>query len=89
MDLEIDGVPQLDDEWTCDRDAPAVGERQRREEERRSGKVKFREAASDRPDPVPIDLSRPFVGDGYPADLPPRPVKPELGPAIRTPSEAI
>ena len=38
MDLEIDGVPQLDAEWTQDRDAPVFGERHGQEEEKPSGK---------------------------------------------------
>ena len=89
MDLEIDGAPELDEEWTVDCDAPAAGGRHSREEERR--RRSSRNARGDspiRPQP-PSELLEPPVEDDYPANLPTTPRRPDPRPEIRTPSEAI
>jgi hypothetical protein len=89
MDLEIDGVhPELQPEWTVDRDNPTDGRRGREEGE---GRVQAKTPVP-RPDPAPGTLMQPFAGDQHPSNLrqSPRNATPATpSPAVRTPKEAI
>ena len=95
LDLEIDGVPPLLPEWMVDRDAPA-SERRGREEESGGAPPIQTPRPVRQPVPVPAELSRPFLGDDYPANLPTRrargtgddPVR-SPAPAVRTPRESV